>query len=316
METNKSLIVNHAVYAHTTGSIATIDLAKNLTIGAIAFYDASGVLIPSNATAINSNEIAMVVGLGNGRTIKIENISKVYLSYVKNAYAAATAKKMVIGGDGTSYSLNLPSTILAGQSAIIRIYNMTQLNDNNVYEEHVIPCVGGDSAATLLASAVTLINKNSKLVTAAIKGSNVGLTLTQKSDANFTARCSGVFANADILEYKLVNNIHTPGYSSSTHVVPFYAGVGTYVQAVNAEKSTSIVNGNGNYPTDNDLMYTEPATANSSVNYDVYTYTYSNKVTDQFKSMPVENTIVLYVNNTVTAGVDVTETVKALSDLL
>ena len=298
------LIVNE-LYAANTGTAASrIDLAYNLKRGSIAFYDYIGNLIADSVAtpaAISGDVVNAVVGLGEGKVLNINDITRSTFRYNYHAYAAAVLKKMTIGGDGTLYSLNLPSTIPSGAVAIIHVYNTTQLNDTMNYKEYIVPVHVGASALQIVTAMVARINLDvDGIVTASINSTDKGITFVSKG-FDFVVTAGGVLADADVLEYKKVNHKYV-AYTTAGAVVKYNVGSGLFTQVYDAESYFFATRGNGNYQNDaNNELYTEDRLAISTNTYHQYNTTYYLEPYALKKSDDYINELAIYIDSSKSA---------------
>jgi len=319
------LIVNELTYADNDGTtVSRIDLATHLKKGAIAFFDEDGNLIAANASSISGKLVNAVVGLGNGKIFNINSITRSTFNYTLSTSAQLVNKTMIVGGDGSSYSLNLPSPIPAGSTAIVRVHNITQLNDTRPYDEYVVPVAVGASATQIVNAIVAVVNADTNaIVSAAAKATNKGITFVGTKGFDFKITCSGVLADADILEYKLVNNVYTSGYASSSNVVEYVTGNATYAQMIAAENYSQYVRA-GRYDTYNDEMstpfyLTDKAIADgdvSGVTYKQANCTYYDAPYMLKKSDDYINELTIYYTTERTGTPAATDSLAAIENIL
>lgn len=298
------LIVN-ALYAASSGSVATIDKAINLDRGAIAFYDANGTLIPDTVSSpadIVGTVVNAVLGVGDGKVININDITRSTLHYNYTPYAAKALKKMGIGGDGANYSLNLPSTIPAGAVAILHIYNKTQLNDSMTYKEVVVPVATGASAADVVNAVVSAVNKiYNGFITASPVATDKGISFVANATPgfDFVVTVGGILANADILEFNLVNHAYL---AYAVNVVAYGVGNGTQAQVKAAEDYFFATRGDGNYDNAaNDNLYIKDYLG-TLPSYNQYNMTYYLEPYALKKSADYVNDLTIYIDSQ-TAGI-------------
>jgi len=309
------LIVNEAYAANDGTTVGFIDKAYHLKKGSIAFFDTAGKIIAANVSgpaAIVGDTVNIVVGLGDGKVININDVTRDSFRYNYNTYAAAVLKKMIVGGNGSAYSLNLPSTIPAGAVAIVHVYNTSQLNDTMPYQEFVVPVAVGASAANIVAAVVATVNANSKtIVTAAAVSTDKGITFTAKAafGYNFAVTVGGILANADILEHNLVNHKYV---AYTTGVTAFKVGNGLTSQLLAAEDYFFATRGDGNYDNAaNDNLYTKMYLTNPALTYDQYNCTYHLNAYPLKKSPDFVNDLTIYINDDIDALKTAIDTILA-----
>jgi len=298
------LIVNQNYAADDGVAVATIDKAYHLKRGAIAFFDQAGTLIPdtvSSAAQITGSVVNAIVGVGNGKVININDITRDTFRYNYNAYRPAALKRMTIGGDGTNYSLNLPSTINPGDVAILHVYNTTQLNDTQTYREYIRPIAVGASAADIVNAMIDAVNSDvDAIAVATASATDAGIVFTAKKD-DFMVTSGGVLANADVLEYNKVNHKFV-AYTTAANVAKYDVGAGTPEQLKAAESYFFATRGDGNYQNDAESeLYTEDRLAIPTISYDQYNCTYYLDAYPLKKSDDYINNLTIYFDTTLTA---------------
>lgn len=314
-----SFIINEKEYAANSGTAASrIDLAYNLKKGSIAFYNSNGVLLDKTASNIAGSEVIIAMGLGDNR-VKTLIIDRDTFKYVQTAasggtnYKAAANKVAIVGGDGSTYKLNLPTTIIAGDVATVSIYNTSRLSkgvDSIIH--YTVPMVGGETALQVITKVAAAINGNAKsIVSAAAYNTNTGITITGTKGYNFKVRVSGILESADVLEHNLVNG-EVVSYTSG--VTAYEKGRGTYAQAVEAEMEDEVLRGKTNYPTEGNLFYTGESLAVSTNTYNVFEASYKMNTESVKHSMDAIVDLVIYVNSDTGSTSDPTTT--AVNDIL
>jgi hypothetical protein len=298
------LIVNELYAANDGTAAATIDQAYHLKRGAIAFFEEDGTLIPDTVSGpdqIDGSVVNAVVGLGDGKLININDITRDTFRYNYKVYTPSALKRMTIGGDGTNYSLNLPSVIPAGAVSIIHVYDTTQLNDTNPYREYIIPVAPTASAQDIIDAQIAAINNDERsIVVATASATDKGIVFTSKA-LDFMVTAGGVLANADVLEYNKVNHKHA-SYTVAANVSAYNVGSGTPSQLKTAESYFFATRGDGNYQNDAESeLYTEDRLANPAINYDQYNCTYYLDSYPLKKSDDYVNELTIYFDNSVSA---------------
>ncbi len=299
------LIANELYAANDGTAAATIDLSYHLKKGAIAFYDYGGTLIPDTVTDpadIVGRTVNIVVGDGLGGVININDVTRTNFQATATPYIAAAKKKMTIGGDGTSYGLNLPNVIESGATAILHVYNTTQLNDSETYDLYVVDVDINDDELAIITKLIAAVNVDPKaLVTASAADTDKGITFIAKDYINFAVTASGVIANADVLEYNLVNHAYV-NYTNAAIVADFKVGNGTPEQVKVAEDYFFATRGDGNYNNAaNDNLYTKNYIATAGTTYHQYNATYFEDPTNPNHHTDYVNDLTIYIDSSITA---------------
>lgn len=255
----------------SSGTAANIQDAVNMVEGAIGVFDETGTLIAGNAVSISGNSLTFAVKRGSDLKISFP-VYKDNFSKSEVAYVAPAAKVMAIGSNtdaGTTYNLNIPSTIVEGQNAILSIIDTAKPTDEQTrIKAYEVPVLTGDTAITVMSRLMTKINADTKRLATMSKidatNSDGYLLTAVKAGVNFALSCGGILENADVLERTEVIYAGTAGVSKGavsalTNLVANNTGHGTYAQMVEAELSASTHEGNNNYPGGSNDLYTQPS---------------------------------------------------------
>jgi hypothetical protein len=285
----RDLFIGKAVnYAAKTGSgtIAGVWESTSLVDGAIAMVDSDGTIIASNASSITSSYVELLTKTST--TVKKSfPIYKSGFTYTKKAYTAPVAAVKYLGSDQAaeagSYSLNLPASLSVGDKVGLIIVDLTKPHeDTRRYRQYVYTAVSGDSltgkaSSNVIVKLKALMEKDPLLpVTIALMedgSDNVdGMEFTAKTAGNDFAisNSEGILQQADIVEYRSVNKVYD---SASTTAVQNVTGNGTVDQITEAYKATASRDGNSQYMTFGDLLYSGGNQIVAGSTYTVYVLT-------------------------------------------
>lgn len=252
------------------GTVSNMQDAVNLVEGGIAVFTENGALVASDATSVAKDSLIFAVKRSGDLKLSFPIYRE---GYTKSevAYAAPTAKIVAIGSNtnaGTTYNLNAPSTLVAGQDAVVVLTNL-ELNhdDQRRTMPYVEPVVSGDTIITVMARLLARVNADTKKLATMSKidtTNSDGYLFTGTAGVNFSVACEGILANADVLEVNEIVHAGTagvnPGYVSSlTNLAAHSKGVGTAAQIAEAEDEASVREGNTKergWKTD---VYTQPS---------------------------------------------------------
>jgi hypothetical protein len=311
-------------------AIAGIWEIDDLQNGTLAVFDGDGTLIDGSTPVVETDTILFALGADGGTnvsTIVSPVIDRTSLSVTKNVYVAPVAKVMVIGNytTGVTYNLNLP-TLTAGLTGSIKLVDLTKDHyDTSRYINYEYTIKSGETATSLVTAIVALINADTDgIVTADVTDADNGFSLTSKTAGkDFSATAEGVFADADVLEYKNIVRAKTAGltvgYTSglTATVVANVTGNGTYAQILELEKDSVVERGNSNFPAYNDLFFKEVSRAVSGKTYTVYTLTFRTPADNLLKPQnnPIQMLNIAIVSDDTTAGLNIT-CLDAIFDVL
>jgi len=294
-----------------------IDLLQN---GTLAVFDGNGTLIDGATPVVETDTVLFALGAGaitNVSTIVSPVIDRTSLSVTKNVYVAPVAKIMVIGNytTGATYNLNLP-TLTTGLTASVKLVDLSKEHyDTSRYINYEYTIKSGETATTLVAAMIALINADADgIVTATQTDADNGFSLTAKTAGkDFSATAEGVLSEADILEYKNIVRAKTAGltvgYTSglTATVVANVTGNGTYAQILELEKNSLADRGNSGYPAYNDLFFKEVTRAVSGKTYTVYTLTFRTPADNLLKPQnnPIQSLDIAVVSDDTTTGLNI-----------
>jgi len=270
-------------YAAKTGGgvIAGFDEVDLLVDGAIAFIDQSGTLIDGNVPVVVGDMVTLAMGTSKGSVLS-SPINKKTLGYTKTVYAVAAKKSMYIGNytTGATYNLNMPTTIVKGDEAIVELTDLTKPYENTSRVVTITVVMKGGETATQVVTAVNAaINADyraKKFVVSTIADADNGLKiegLTVNND--FFVNAYGILANADILAYKNVVKAGTTGLSKGlvtglTTPLPFNPGTGLATQMSKVENNASVYHGNLNSEMFESYLWSVPTGVVAGELYDQY----------------------------------------------
>ena len=239
------------------GLIASRDEVNSLVEGALAVFTMDGTLVEGDETSFTTPALYFATKL-NGVPKISQRIYRPF-EFFKSTAVSAAAKVMVVGSNtnaGTTYGLNLPSSLVVGTTAGIVIDDPDLPYENQTHKKpYEVMVQTGDTRATLVARLIAKINADvNRLATAAMvdtTNSN-GFKLTSvDATKNFTVSCRGILVNADVLEYKRIVNAGTagltPGFVNglTTVVVAYTQGRGTAGQILETETEYAPMDGDG-----------------------------------------------------------------------
>jgi hypothetical protein len=324
----RDLFIGKAVaYAAKTGggTIAGSWESTSLVDGGIAMVDSNGTIIAANASAITSKYVELIT-----KTSTVKKSFPIYKSgftYTKKAYTAPVAAVKFLGSDQAaaagSYSLNLPASLSVGDRVGIILVDLTKpFEDTRRYLPYTHTVVTGDlltgkAATNIIVKLKAVMEKDPMLpvtITLMEDGSNNvdGMKFTAKTAGSDFAIsiAEGVLQNADIVEYKKVNNVYD---SSSTEAVENVTGNGTVAQIQELLKATTSRDGNSQYMTFGDLLYSGGTQVVAGTTYTVYTLVTQVPNTDQLNTStnaPLE--LVIAVPSGQTGGGEIVTVLDAL----
>jgi hypothetical protein len=258
-------------YTTTATDISKVNL---LTNGQYAFYDANGALITAGSVGV-SDYFSIIGKTKDGKIMNSQPIYKKSLKGVRKNYVVAQTKEVAVGYDNaTTGSLNLPVLEAGMEATIIVTDSSEQLNNRyrNRYDYSIV-ITDTDDAVTIATKLADKINADATSpVTATATDDGAGATgvvMTAKTPGkSFGAMGSGILANADKLECKLINGVYTPTY---TVLQAQEIGVGTVPQLLESE--SIYFNGIGGKHTERPIqgMFTMPTMVDTTLTYDVVT---------------------------------------------
>lgn len=274
------------------GSISGINEVNLLAQGAIAVFidDPDHTMIASNASAdahADAQEFYFAIGMLTGtpaseiHSKRSKTIRKDGLQVIKKNYAAPVKKNIKVGyNSGTSTgSLNLPSTLVVGSVATLKVYrednqvlssplaNMSQnrglMVDSILISDYVR---ASDTADTLIARMVASINahpKNQgsqKWVTASVLGTSGAGTLAinlagQLNYQDFYVAKDDILANADV-----------------TVTADLDFGHGTSPQIAEMEQIARIIDGDTNRTMLPSYYFNQPSVVVAGATYTTYAF--------------------------------------------
>lgn len=196
------IIGKDLLYAKKVGvasAIADWSELDLLDVGAIAIIGDDGALITSSGGTALRIQIAVGTAQGTIKTGLIDYRSHLWLNYC--AYVAPVLQVSHVGNNGATGTFVYPTTYIAGEEAEITIFQRQDGVGTAVEKQrHTVSTKATDTDALLLARLVDKINAESKYVTAAIVGANVGIALTAKQESEaFEIGIDGVIDASDII---------------------------------------------------------------------------------------------------------------------
>ncbi len=249
-------VTKYGVSYPLTGAVAGVWESNGLNAGTLAIFNQDGSVISDSVNVENvdsdtiTGKMINLVMMTSDITQKVSvSIPRKGFKYSKLVYTAPVKAIKVLGGEKTgaasTYNLNLPASISAGDLVGVNIIDLTKPFENTqrVKEYSFIATssdvLTGTGASNVLTKLAALINADSKSVVVATVNddstNNTGLVLTAKIAGNDFAisKIDGVLKDADVVEYKIVNKVYTP--SSTVGVVANDIGHGTAAQVAKQE---------------------------------------------------------------------------------
>jgi len=296
-----------------TGDIAGSWEADLLTTGSLAILDGEGVLLDDTTPSITTDKFSILLGTTEGIK-RTPMYSRENFTYEKLAYVAPVAAVKYIGSDTAggagSYSLNLPSSIIAGNRVRIYVTDLTKTHEIvGRTKEYGFDVISGDlltgaTSRNIIAKLVAVINADSDaIVTAAAlldgSGNNDGMSLTCNIAGNdfmvslgkSVGGVTDVLANAQIVEYLRVDKAYD---AASTTAVASTTGQGTPAWLTALETEISTRDGNMNSLLMNSLMWEISSKVSSSGTYTVYVCTVQQE-DDSVLIKEANPTITIYI---------------------
>lgn len=256
------------------GSISGINEVNLLAAGAIAFFTEDGRMMISQATANtifttqpDTKKIYMAVGSGGADGARLSSLIDRNSCWVnQKTYVAPVAQIQVIGDGGAGAgALNLPSPLVVGDSAIIRVINNsagTQPPINKKTYEYVIKT--GDTATQITLGLTNLINNNPDSFVTATNNAGLGITITTDSpDVTAEILMTGVLSSATL---DAVGETFTAANR----------GFGTPAQVAAIELECNPVEGDTNRLYQPQLWFSKASAVDTSATYDMYTLDWDN----------------------------------------
>jgi len=282
----RDVFVTVGTVAYNAGGSAGVWDSNKLTVGAIALYDGSGALVASGASSITGPTTISVMnpdGIKNSVPLKDVSVSK-------QAYVAPVKAIKFLGADktsGSSYTLNLPSSLSPGDIVAIGIRDRTKgFEDTSAVKTYSFTVVTGDlltgtSAKNIIVKLAAAISAdlNAVVTPTVIDDSTdaIGLKLEAKVAGNDfdIVKEDGVLKDSDIVEYHVVNRIYD---ASSTVAKANNPGSGTSAQVARAEYESVVRDGDTHSPVMGDMLYTARNNVVSGATYTGYTLRFIDKV--------------------------------------
>jgi hypothetical protein len=268
----------------STGDIAGMNELDKLENGALVCLDADGAFVDDANPAITTSGIYFALGRTGLPPVISPLIDIASLNYEKSAYVAPVAKIMVLGTNvsgETTYGLNLPSSFTVGTEAGIHIVDASKSHgDTSRYHDFTTNVRSGETATTLMARLLALVNADNFVTMASIEAGK-GYSLTaDTAGKEFSVNCSGILEYADVLGYKEVVYAGTAGVASgdtqglTTVVRANVFGVGTYAEIAALEADYSTEMGNTGLQQRGVALYTGSFGAVSGGTYTTYKLTW------------------------------------------
>ena len=255
--------------------------------GSMAWFDSTGVFLTDNP-AIGTKDFYLVLQTANGIK-KSVLIDKNTLTYTKTAYAAPVATVKYLGSDeiganANGYSLNLPSTVSAGDTYGVAVIDKTKApNDTLRSKTYSLTVVSGDvltglGASNIITKLVALINADDDAIVTAVatddaSNNNDGIQFTADTAGNdFTIAVSdGILDDADVVEYLIVNRSYDATTQSNSGVTVLNEiGTGTAAQLLALETDLSTRDGNTRSPLEGSYMWSATSSVVTDETYVVY----------------------------------------------
>jgi len=271
----------------TGGTSGTWDLAS-LTEGAIAIFDGDGLLLDGISPSITTNKFSIALATAEGFKQSIL-FDRDNFTYQKLAYVAPVAAVKFIGSDTAgsagSYSLNLPTSLVAGDVLGVTITDVTKrFDDLSRMKTYTYTVVTGDiktgtGASNIITKLVAVINADPNCIVTALAltdgTNNDGIKFTANTAGNEfmigkTKSMGGVtniLENADIVEYGRVNNELDAASVLGTQNNP---GQGTAAWLTALETEMSVRDGNTNSLNSNSLYWKVTSKVASAGTYTTY----------------------------------------------
>lgn len=251
------------------GTVTTINEINDLADGSVAIFGEHDNIINAAADFLDSKWFKIAVG---GATTKKMRLSKrIYrrgASFSGYAYVAPVNERIFIGDDGsTTYDLNLPSTLVVGSVAEIRIEEFTETNRNlRKYQSFEYMVKTGDTDATIINALVALNNaRTDRLVdmtAVSTSGANQSIKLDVIDNATkVKVFVGGILENAPVI---------TKGKYAASNAVAFNPGVGTYAQILALEKKCLLNEGDENSQAWRTEMFSYAYQADADTTYEQF----------------------------------------------
>lgn len=260
------------------GTIVGINELNLLDTGALAFFTEENVLITvANVNTVMDDVKKFKVAVGNqaaaSKSYLSIDIPRIGSTYKISPYTAPVKLIKYLGFDGVVGSYNLP-VLVAGQEFAIKIFDTTKglRNMATVYdnEENRYSTVvkTGDTAATLTARLVSIINNNSNSIVTALGIGGLGIELTAN---NFGTTFEIILTGSGILTSSTIEQPNAILPSVVGNSVNLDYGVGTYTEVAALEELYSPERGNTNKIWLSQFYYTVPKLSQAGLTYDMRT---------------------------------------------
>lgn len=285
---NQIIIGKDVAYAAKQGggTITGYNEIDLLADGAIAVFSETGQLLTTSnvpAALADCKRVYFVSGSNDGTSspMPAADISVLAIrakaSFVKKAYVAPVKVRKFIGentsGDG---DLNLPSPLVAGTEAFIRITDTSLglITTGNKVKRYSTLVTASSTANSVVEALVTAINDDADaIVTATEVGTGAGIKLDAKNfGVTFAISLDGILADANIDE----SETSDAAYSTSDAVEINY-GTGTSGQVKAIEDEFSAQKGNTNKIHQSALWFNKPSKVVTGETYNIYSITWTGE---------------------------------------
>lgn len=287
------LFVNKAGVAYPViGSVPGVWAIDQLADGAVGVFQSDGTLCNGATGTVAFVGDYLQIGMkqvGGGVKQSVRLYRPATLKETAYVAPAGTAKSLgaaaATGNNGDKGSLNLPSTLIAGETVSFSIRDLDkERHDETSIEVYSFPVRSGDvltgtGANNIVAKAAAEVNANANsVVTAAavvVGSDNDGILFTSKvTGKNFAVMImQGLFQDADILEYSFING--EKDTAIDTGVVQYEGGQGTPGQIAGVpddnregEHEASTRDGQTHTQVLGKYMYSVPSQVEAGITYD------------------------------------------------
>lgn len=275
--------------------------SDSLPAGTLGIFNQDGSII-GDATDVNANVAAadltgdniLIQGITSAGARTSINIARKGFEYNKVAYVAPVKAVKFLGsnvlaGTGSEKgNLNLPSSIAVGDVVGVTVIDKTKDSWEQGMEPYDFIVTTGDlltgtTAKNIIAKLIVLINADTNRVVDAVAvndgaGNNDGIKFTGRTAGEDfgLARFDGVLKDADICEYKIVNDEYEATVANTVAIV---TGNGTYALILKMLTNASVYGGNINSERIKDQMYTMVSNIVLAETYAVYYLSFTAPVT-------------------------------------
>lgn len=270
----------------TTSAISGINELNLLDDGAVAVFTEGPtgmtLVTAANAATVLDDVKKVIIAVGN-YTADSKSILSVPIprdaDFKMQAYIAPVKLRKFVGYDGTTAgtSLNLPSTLVVGTEATLKIINTTiHLRTTGDEVERYNDVVRtGDTNATLMTRLIAKVNANAdRVADATAIGSVTGIQLDARNyGSSFDIALDGILISSTKEEPEAI----APQVAGISVALKY--GHGTYDQIAALEEAYSAERGNTNKLVETASWYNKNSLAVLGQTYNTYTIAWNGKKT-------------------------------------